>query len=128
MADNYTIEMDADRRLMRVTLYGFWKTEMVAMFLEEVEHKEGKLRAAGKPYFVITDLTGFPVQTRAIADELEHHLKAWSNAGSYSAIVSSSVLAELQVKRIAEGGNRKYFHSDHDAIEWLVSMGMSARP
>jgi hypothetical protein len=123
---NYTIDVDSDRRFMRVTLSGFWNIQTVSAFLSEIEHKESKLKAAGKPYFVMTDLTEFPVQTREIADELEHHLKAWSNAGAFSAIISSSALAELQVKRIAEGGNRRYFSSKNEAMDWLISEGMMA--
>jgi hypothetical protein len=121
---NYTIDVDSDRRFMRVTLSGFWNIQTVSAFLAEIEYKESKLKAAGKPYFVMTDLTEFPVQTREIADELEHHLKAWSNAGAFSAIISSSALAELQVKRIAEGGNRRYFSSKNEAMDWLISEGM----
>lgn len=122
----YTIDVDTHRRLMRATLSGFWNIETVSAFLAEIERKEGKLRAAGKPYFVVTDLTEFPVQTREIADELENHLKAWSNAGAFSAIISSSALAALQVKPIAEGGNRRYFSAQDDAMDWLISEGMIA--
>jgi hypothetical protein len=127
MTSYYIIEVDTERRLMTVMLSGFWNIQTVSVFLTEIEEKESKLKAAGKPYFVMTDLTEFPVQTREIVDELEHHLKAWSNAGSFSAIISSSALAELQVKRIAEGGNRRYFSSKNDAMDWLVSSGLTAR-
>ena len=126
MTNSYTIDVDTDRRLLRAALSGFWNIRTVAAFLAEIEHKESKLKAAGKPYFVMTDLTEFPVQTREIADELEHHLKAWANAGAYSALISSSALAVLQVKRIAEGGNRRYFSSQDEATDWLVSEGMVA--
>ncbi len=124
MTDHYTIDVDPHRRLMRATLSGFWNIQTVYAFLAEIEHKEAKLKVAGKPYFVMTDLTEFPVQTREIADELENHLKAWSNAGAFSAIISSSALATLQVKRIAEGGNRRYFCAQDNAMDWLISEGM----
>lgn len=126
MSSFYTIEVDPVRRFMRVMLCGFWNIQTVSSFLTEIEQKEGRLTASGKPHFVMTDLTQFPVQPRAIADELEHHLQAWSNTGAFSAIVSSSALAELQVKRIAEGGNRRYFTSKYEAADWLVSMGMTS--
>jgi hypothetical protein len=126
MTNYYTIQFETELRLMRATLSGFWNIQTVSAFLTEIEEKESKLKAAGKPYFVMTDLTEFPVQTREVVDELEHHLKAWSNAGSFSAIISSSALAELQVKRIAVGGNRRYFTSKNDAMDWLVSKGMTA--
>jgi hypothetical protein len=126
MTSYYSIDVDAERRFMSVTLVGFWNIQTVSTFLAEIEQKEGKLKAAGKPYFVMTDLMQFPVQNRETVDVLEHHLKAWSNAGSFSAIISSSAFAELQVKRIAEGGNRRYFTSSNDARDWLVSSGMAA--
>jgi hypothetical protein len=125
MTSYYTIEVDTERRPMALKLSGFWNLQTVSVFLLEIEQKEGRLKATGKPHFVMTDLTDFPVQTREIADALEHHLKAWSDVGAFNAIVSSSMLAELQVKRIAEGGNRRYFSSKDDAMDWLISAGMA---
>lgn len=125
MTEHYKINLDYEKRLMQVRLFGFWNSDVIADFIRDIEIEEKRLLVGQRPYFVLSDLREFPVQSRDIVDEMEKHLAAWSNTGSFSAIVTPSALAQMQFKRIAEGGNRKFFTIIEDANAWLVTNGMS---
>jgi hypothetical protein len=124
MTTDYSIDVDLDRRLMRVVISGFWNADIIPDFLKEIEQKEGQLAVSGRPYFVLTDLVDFPVQARETVDEFQKHLAAWSNTGSISAIIVPGALKQLQLKRIAEGGQRQTFNSNREAMQWLISKGL----
>jgi hypothetical protein len=123
MDNKYSVDVDMTKRLIEIKCIGFWEGFTLHSLLTDLEPKERRLAETQKPYYVLLDLSEFPVQTREIADDVEKNFREWSQSSATTAIVTSGALANMQFARIA-GDNperRQLFRSMDEAVDWLRS-------
>jgi hypothetical protein len=106
MDNRYSVDLDSGKNLITIKCCGFWEARTLHSLLSDVEPKEKILAETKKPYYVLIDLSEFPVQDREITDDVEKHFGRWSQSAATTAIVTSGALANMQFARTA-GDNPK---------------------
>ena len=117
----FTIAFDAPAQTLHLKLEGFWTTETLGAFATELLVKTTELRERYESFAILSDSSGFPVQSPAIAagfEQIRDHGAAVHKGPT--AIVVASVLNKLQAERSLRSPNIRVFLSADAAREWLA--------
>lgn len=115
----FSITGDRGRRLIRARVEGMFSVEELQRFRRE---HQAAVRALGGPsggYDMITDLTGFAIQAQPITQTLHSVIADLPLRPTRSAIVVSSVLLRLQLKRTIPNDKIRFFDTVAEADLWL---------
>lgn len=118
----YTISFDAPSRTLRLTLKGLWSAATLAGFAAELLVKATAARVRYGDFALLSDASGFPVQTARVAEGFEAILArgAKVHAGPV-AIVVASVLNKMQAERTLKSPRLRVFLSLDEARQWLAT-------
>ncbi|RYY10607.1 MAG: hypothetical protein EON55_15975 [Alphaproteobacteria bacterium] len=117
----YTIEADPSRKLLRLTLAGFWSASEAVAFARE---QQAAVKKLGPPYgthLTLADVRNFAVQTQevtAVIRDLVLHATATSKR---IALVGGEGLARIQFTRITQRQDVRRFATMEDADFWLFT-------
>jgi response regulator of citrate/malate metabolism len=121
MSGQFSIHVDVDRHLVRVTMAGFFSPADVARFVEVRDAEHRKLRCGINEHFTLVDIRAMQIQSQEAVAEFQRVLSAPATASKRIAFVVAKSLARLQIQRAAEGRPANYFASVEDAEHWLLT-------
>lgn len=118
----FTIETDAGRRLIRITMRGFWDEATVAAYDKELKIAGAKLVAeagcARSDLFALTDARDLSAQSQEMLLNYKGRFDAPERQPKRGATIVSSALLKRQAERIA-GPNQRIFEDERAAMDWL---------
>lgn len=121
MTPRFSIVVDPDLDLVRISMSGFFHPADVANFVAErhVAHKQ--LRCGPNQHLTVVDIRDMAIQSQ---DAVAAFQKALHTPSVYSrriAIITRNSLSRTQVRRAADGRDIAYFDDPAAAEEWLLS-------
>lgn len=118
----FEVTPDHDLRMLRITLRGFWDGATMAGYMKVVREAMGGLQRAGGCRYILIDMTGYPIQSKEIAESHAAALRLVTQAGGVRvALVMQSALSKLQATRVAADTGQRMFDTEEAAREWLLS-------
>lgn len=119
----YSITFDADRRIIRLDLKGFWSPEIFDGFAREFQAVMRDVMRVYPRFDTYADASRFHVQRAEIAEqfravrlmELEHCPSA------RAALFFRSALARMQAQRVAGDDTTRVFDNEVEALAWLAT-------
>lgn len=116
----FEVGYDRDRKLMRVTTYGFWNLDVVDQFgraLDEV------VRIADPMCDSLVNICRTEIHSPEVSEALGRVSQSIENAESgRTAIICPSVLLRMQAKRIQNVDCAfRYFETEQEALDWLAT-------
>lgn len=117
----YTIEIEPERRLVRVVLAGFWSVEEANAFAAE---QQAAVRTLGPPYgshLTLADVRDFAVQKQEVSAAIRDLVLNAAATSSRIAVVGGSGLALLQFRRITQREGARQFDDLDEAERWLLA-------
>lgn len=119
LTPSFSVKVELDNREVHFAARGLWDQEVLADFSRELLSKAKPL-LDGNGMRVFADLTGFVAQTREIAAGIGVIMKESGKLGmDRTALLSDSVLAAMQYKRLNEGIRTEVFENRAEALAWL---------
>ena len=124
MADElYTIKIDRQRSLVRLTLFGLWDVAAVDRYAAAAQAAFSTLTKAGTPLDrckVLIDLRQHGVQPREVTERIQIWLKkALSGGALHAVLVSESLLQGMQARRVGTLLDAEFFANEVMALDWL---------
>jgi hypothetical protein len=117
---SFEVTTDISRRLLEITMRGFWDSATFDAFVAEFEKALHALHRAGGAEMAIVDGREFAVQSKEILGRFEETMR--NNAPFLAKRTASIVPTELnrmQAKRVTESLTRLDFTTREDAEAWL---------
>jgi hypothetical protein len=121
MKPSFSLKVDAERNLLRVTLAGFFEPADIAAFVQARNAAYALLRCAPNQHVTLVDIRDMDIQSQDSVAEFNRVLSDPAGKGKRLAFIVAKSLARLQVKRAAAGRYAAYFVSEDDAEQWLMN-------
>lgn len=120
----YTIETDPGRRLVRVTMRGFWD-EATAIAYDEAIRRAGaetmaEAGCARGELLALVDARELAPQSQEVLGRFKSRLLAPERQPKRNATLVSSALLKRQAERIASP-NQRIFEDEGEAMAWLLA-------
>jgi hypothetical protein len=117
----YSISVDHDKNLIRVSAEGFWSQSDFFNFLEDLNGSYPKLKCRIGRHILLCDLTKLNVVAQQLADSIVNELNSQGpNDAEWIAIVCNTALLKLQFQRFLTRPRAKIFEDAASAGEWLL--------
>ena len=120
----YRIDVDVERRLVTLTLVGFWDQALFDRYTHEVEILAANGAKAGRPrteYRVLIDLREHGLQSQSVAAQIQMGLiENETRTRRQAVLVSRSALHKAQAQRLGRSMDARFFENEHEAISWLL--------
>lgn len=118
----YSIETWPTQNLVKVTVTGFWDTESIERFSQEVESAILHVkRVTHRPVLLLSDGSKGPIQHRDSISEMQKLAARFKNDIKCMAfLVIGSALHTMQVRRVDPSDNRRVFDNEAAAMAWLM--------
>jgi hypothetical protein len=121
----HEIAIDETHPILRVRLWGFWDKTIAQNMQREFKQQVHTLNAAGKTWYVLTDMTKFPPQSQEVQAILSQLMAFAKQQGMQKAArIITSTLTKLQIARLSRETQlpqHSFFQSEADAIAWLLA-------
>lgn len=120
---SWTVSVEPHRKLLRLTITGFFLPDDITAFVQAVSGGIAQLRpfCGGEAHVTICDTRGVHIQSQeavaAFSDMLAHPA-ARSRRLAY---VSDTALAQIQIRRLTARDDAAYFHDIASAEQWLLA-------
>jgi hypothetical protein len=125
----YEIGVDRSLRLIRVRLAGLPAAVEVANYERELKQRVLDLTRDGREFKLLIDLRDSKVlaqqDTKQVQERMQWHVEHGLHK---AALVITSMLLQMQTKRIAPDNRFNYFTSEEEAMAWLRSDEDPSRP
>lgn len=119
----FQFKLESDIPLLTVTRTGVWSLSTVTSYEAALRHELVKLHLSGRPTSFIIDVRSSGAQAYNVAEALRTMVAGLGHLNaSRTAVVTSSGLAKLEAKRVADN-NAKVFTSMVLARDWVTSKG-----
>lgn len=120
LTPSFSVSVDTERREVHFAASGLWDMEVLADFSRELLSSAKPLLGNERPMRVFGDLTGFVTQKREVAEGIGIVMRESAKMGmDRTALLSDSMLAAMQYKRLNEGVMTEVFEDKADAVAWL---------
>lgn len=122
-ASTGSFTMDVDARSGRITVIGtgYWTSSYIAEHFRHVADLVRAHRAAGIPIRVLVDLRQSDVQSQETVEHMGRSTAQIYAEGDRVALLVSSSLARIQMRRAANISIREFFASLDEAEAWLAA-------
>ncbi len=119
----YTIRFDRYRRVLHLSLTGFWTMATIIQFASELLVRVSAIRLRHQRYAVLSDASDFPIQSTAVTKQFTRIMMRGveMNIGP-TAIIVASQLNKLQAERIFPIDRVRVFLDADEAQGWLDSV------
>ena len=119
----YRTDFDAERRILTITVEGFWTLATVLTFSTKMIALGTGLKLKHGDYAVLNDARKFPVQANEVARALDLlNAQSVKITKAPVATVVSTMLAKLQSERIMGSEINRTFLDWDEAVAWLDTM------
>ncbi len=122
-SEHYRFDYDARDRFLKLKLSGLWDESVLVAFVREAAELRNRVERSGHRSDegrILIDLTDYPVQPKAITDQIAALIPTFGDrAGRVAVVRSSSALQHLQVQRLLASEKVRMFASFDEALEWL---------
>jgi hypothetical protein len=115
----YTIDVDPGRRLLLLTLEGFWEMETVRAFARDQQAAVARLGCAPGEHLVLADLSRFKIQSQEVVAMCKAFIDGATNSSRRLALVAGAGLARIQYKRVMGRDAMRMFPTIAEAQDWL---------
>ena len=105
----FSFSPDRDRRLMRISMSGFFLPPDVARFAAALAIEFALLGPGFNPHVSLIDIRGMQIQTQESVEAFGRVLASPTYAASRRGFVIEPGLARMQIKRIATTREPRYF-------------------
>lgn len=123
----YTIAVDERRRLVEVTISGFWTTEIFGSYARDLQAAVATLPPGGDGHVTLADVSDAAIQPQHVIDAWQSFINRAAHPSRRIALVTSSALPRLQAKRISGSNPFVQVFDTRDAAErWLFDEGRAA--
>ena len=115
----FEVGYDRDRKLLRITTYGFWNLDVVDQFGRAIAEA---VRDADPMCDTLVDTYRTEVHTPEVSEALARISYSHKDAETGRiAIVSPSILLRMQTKRLQNVNTcYGYFNTEQEALDWLA--------
>ena len=114
-----------DRSLLTITIDGFLTPDDVPALAAALGASARDAHAAGRPFDVLVDSRGFPVQANDVADGLAAIMRGgMALTPGHAAVVVGSHLNKLQAERTLAHPRLRVFLAMDMAEAWLATCGV----
>ena len=120
--DGFSIDCDPSRRLVRVTLRGFWNAGTVDRYDRALHATGERMHAAGvrrTDLLALVDARALGAQSRELVDSYRERFDHPERRPRRLATLVSSALLRMQVQRIGMP-NQRLFEDERAALAWLL--------
>jgi len=118
----FDVTPDFTAQLLSIRMRGFWDDATMAAYLKAVNAAAAMLHRAGGCKFILVNMSGYPIQTRHIAEGHGALLRSSRKMpGTRVALVMQSALSKLQASRLAADSGHEIFPSEEAAMDWLMA-------
>ena len=121
MSGELSFEMDHREGFIRVRGTGLWTAEQASVHFVKLRQAVEGLRAIRQPVLVLVDLSRAAVQPSDVAEAVSHGTARMYRDADFVALIASSVLLGMQMKRAAKVSNFAVFTEMDPALEWLAA-------
>jgi hypothetical protein len=116
----YDISIELDRRLLRMTMRGYWDTATFDLFAHDFRRALGQLALHGGARLAFVDAHEFAVQSVEITDKFGALIAAsYGTMAPRTATLVAGTLNKLQSDRAGMQGSARYFTDATAAEAWL---------
>lgn len=120
MAATFSIDIDADRSLVRIAMSGFFAANDIAAFSSAKRDALLKLRSRPNQHVTLVDVTAMDIQAQGSVAQFQDLIADPRAAARRMAFVVSKSLARIQAQRAAERRDARFFTSREEAESWLL--------
>lgn len=118
----YQFNLEPDLPLLTVTRRGFWSLDTVKAYEADLRNELAKLHGSGRPTSFIIDIRSTGAQAKNVAAALQAMVNRLGSLNAdRTAVVTSSGIAKLQAKRVAND-NAEVFTSMVLARDWVLGI------
>ncbi len=116
------VDIDETAGLLTITIDGFLTPDEVPALAAALGGRARQAHAAGRPFDVLVDSRGFPVQANDVADGLTLIMRGgMALTPGHAAVVVGSHLNKLQAERTLVHPRLRVFLTLDDAKAWLAA-------
>ena len=117
----FEIVLDAQRRLLTVTLRGFWDVPTYRAYDAELTAQLGRLNQIKAAKACLVDAREFAVQSKEVADlMMDGVAKRLPLYPERTARLVSCAISRSQAARMAKTTDQRVFESVGQALDWLL--------
>jgi hypothetical protein len=117
---SYSIELDSQRHLLRITMSGFFEEADIFQFVVARDKAISELTAKSDHRFTLVDIREMQIQSQESVNAFQRVLSNPATISKPVAFVVSASLARLQIRRAAADRTAEYFTSLEAAEKWLL--------
>ena len=123
----FEVSYDSDRKLIRVSTYGFWNLDVVDQFKRAIDEVASK---ADPTCDTLVNTCRTEIHPPDVSEALGRMSYSFKDSDvSRIAIVSPSMLLRMQTKRMQNlDATYRYFETEQEALDWLAAPLVSAAP
>ena len=126
MSATFSISVDVQHSLVRLTLSGFFELEDVERMADAHRAALRQLRCPPNQHLTLVDARDLDIQAQESVAEFQRVLADRTAASRRIAFLVPLSLARTQVRRAAEGRDAGYFMSPDEAESWLLDENAAA--
>jgi hypothetical protein len=116
----YEIETDIPRKLVCVTLMGFWDVAIAQCFARDQQAAVRQVSSVPHQHLILADLSQFNLQSQAVVAVCQDLIVKSPLQSRRLAVVAGEGLARIQIKRILLRERMKAFSDTAAAMAWLL--------
>ncbi|WP_143090208.1 hypothetical protein [Sphingomonas rubra] len=121
MTPDFTINVEPNNNLLRVTMKGFFKKEDIVRLAKERDAAHRQLTPHGSGRLSLVDIRGMNIQSQESVRLFQEVLSDPKKSSKRLAFVASTSLCRLQATRVAQGRNMRMFSTVVEARAWLLA-------
>jgi len=120
----YELTIEPKENLLKIVAWGMWTIELVERFELDVIEAQTQMKrqvTGSTERKVLVDAREQGVQHQDVAARLQLAVSTVGTSTRKAAVVVQSALFKLQSKRVHRDANVRFFSSDEEARQWLMS-------
>ena len=126
MNGHFDITIDPARKLLRITLRGFFSAENVGEYLVAKNAALTRLNCRPNQHVTLVDVSASKLQSQDVVRAFQSTIADPRHQSRRIAIVTGSSLARMQVRRLLTRDNAGCFETIEEAEAWLIRPEHSA--
>ena len=121
MDAGFSIAIDPARKLLAVTFTGFFTPDALGTYLADKADALARLGCAPNDHVTLCDFSASGPQSQQVLEFFARSIADPAHRSRRMAVVVSSALAQLQVRRMVTRSGAACFLHRHDAEAWLTA-------
>ena len=115
----YAIKTDLRRRVLHITMSGFFSPELSDAFIVDLRKAITDL-SVDNGYFVLVDLLACALQSQAMVEIFQQFITARPHHAKRIALLAGRSVSRMQARRLLVDDRVRMFDSDEEAARWVA--------